>query len=157
MLQRKLDDRGYSYRVVNAGIGGDTTGGGLARVQRAINMHPKIVILELGGNDGLRGVPIDAMQANLDELIVRFQQSGAQVILAGMTLPRNFGPDYIGEFEKVYVTLAEKHKITLIPFLLEGAAGHDDRMLEDGIHPNEMGYRMVTLNVLKYLEPLLEK
>jgi acyl-CoA thioesterase-1 len=157
MLQRKLDDRGYKYHVVNAGIGGDTTGGGLERVQRAIDMHPKIVILELGGNDGLRGVPVDSMQANLEELIVRFQEGGAKVILAGMTLPRNFGPDYIGEFEKVYVTLAEKHKIALIPFLLEGAAGHADRMLEDGIHPNESGYRVVTETVLKYLEPLLEK
>jgi acyl-CoA thioesterase-1 len=157
MVQAELDKRGYKYHVVNAGIGGDTTGGGLARVQSGIAMHPEIVILELGGNDGLRGIPIDSMQSNLDELIVKFQGAGAKVILAGMTLPRNMGPEYIGAFEKVYTTLADKHKVTLIPFLLDGAAGHGDRMLEDGIHPNQAGYRFVTENVLKSLEPLLKK
>jgi acyl-CoA thioesterase I len=157
MLQAELDRRGYKYHVVNAGIGGDTTGGGLARVESAIAMHPEVVILELGGNDGLRGIPIDSMQSNLDELIVKFQAAGAKVILAGMTLPRNMGPEYIGAFEKVYTTLAARHKVTLIPFLLEGAAGHGDRMLEDGIHPNQAGYRFVTENVLQSLEPLLKK
>lgn len=157
MLQDELDKRGYKYHVVNAGIGGDTTGGGVARVQSAVAMHPEVVILELGGNDGLRGIPIDSMQSNLDEMIVKFQEAGAKVILAGMTLPRNMGPEYIGAFEKVYTTLAAKYKVTLIPFLLEGAAGHGDRMLEDGIHPNAAGYRFVTENVLKYLEPLLKK
>lgn len=156
-LQAALDGRGYKYHVINAGIGGDTTSGGLSRVQSAVAMHPEVVILELGGNDGLRGIPMDAMQANLEELIETFQKSGTKVILAGMTLPRNFPPDYISAFEKVYTTLAAKHKVTLIPFLLEGAAGHSDRMLEDGIHPNEEGYVFVTENVLKYLEPMLKK
>jgi acyl-CoA thioesterase-1 len=143
--------------VVNAGVGGDTTGGGLARIQAGLDLHPQIVVLELGGNDGLRGLPMDTMQANLEEMIVTFQKGGASVILAGMTLPRNFGPDYIGAFEKVYPTLAAKHKVTLIPFFLEGAAGKPELNLEDGIHPNKAGYRFVTANVLKYLEPMLKK
>jgi acyl-CoA thioesterase I len=157
MLQAELDGRGYKYRVVNAGIGGDTTGGGLARLQGALDMHPAIVILELGGNDGLRGIPVDTMQSNLDEMTAAFKNSGAMVILAGMTLPRNFGPDYISAFEKVYPAIATKYKVTLIPFFLEGAAGRPELNLEDGIHPNQAGYRIVTANVLKYLEPLLKK
>jgi len=157
MLQVELDKQGYQYRVVNAGVGGDTTGGGLSRLRSGLDLHPEIVILELGGNDGLRGLPMDSMQENLEEMIVAFQKGGARVILAGMTLPRNFGPDYIGAFEQVYPTLASKHKVTLIPFFLEGAAGKPELNLEDGIHPNEAGYRYVTANVLKYLEPMLKK
>lgn len=156
-LQQVLDTRGYSYRVVNAGVGGDTTGGGLARIQRALELKPEIVILELGGNDGMRGIPVDVMQSNLDEMIGAFKKGGATVVLAGMTLPRNFGPDYISQFEKIYPALASKESVTLIPFFLEGAAGHPDLMLDDGIHPNQEGYRLVTANVLKYLEPLLKK
>ena len=157
MLQKDLDNRGYKYHVVNAGIGGDTTGGGVARLQSGLALHPEIVVLELGGNDGLRGFPIESMQSNLDELIVRFKEGGARVILAGMSLPRNFGPDYIGTFEKVYPALAAKHKVALIPFFLEGAAGKPELNLEDGIHPNERGYRFVVANVLKVLEPMLKK
>jgi len=157
MLQKELDTRGYSYRVINAGVGGDTTGGGLARIRRAVDLKPEVVILELGGNDGLRGIPTDVMKSNLDEMIVAFKQSGAKVVLGGMTLPRNFGQDYIGQFEKVYPALASKHDVTLIPFFLEGAAGHTGLMLDDGIHPNQAGYREVTATVLKYVEPLLKK
>jgi acyl-CoA thioesterase-1 len=157
MLQKELDNRGYTYRVVNAGVGGDTTGGGLARLKRALELKPEIVILELGGNDGLRGIPVDVMQSNLDEMISAFKNSGAKVVLGGMTLPRNFGSEYISAFEKVYSELASKNDVTLIPFFLEGAAGHPDLMLEDQIHPNQAGYRLVTANVMKYLEPLLKK
>jgi acyl-CoA thioesterase-1 len=157
MLQKELDRRGYAYRVVNAGVGGDTTGGGLARVKRALDLKPEIVILELGGNDGLRGVPVDVMSSNLDEMIRAFKGSGAKVVLGGMTLPRNFGPDYISAFERIYPELASRNDVPLIPFFLEGAAGHPDLMLDDGIHPNEAGYRLVTANVMKYLEPLLTK
>jgi acyl-CoA thioesterase-1 len=156
-LQKELDERGYNYRVVNAGVGGDTTGGGVARVQSAIRMKPEIVILELGGNDGLRGVPIDVMRSNLDELVAEFKNAGAQVVLAGMTLPRNFGPDYISAFEKVYPALASKHDVTLMPFFLEGVGGDPRLNLEDLIHPNEEGYTIVAANVLKYVEPLLKK
>ena len=157
MLQKELDGRGYGYRVINAGVGGDTTGGGLARIKRALDLKPEVVILELGGNDGLRGVPVDVMESNLEEMIVAFKNAGAKVVLGGMTLPRNFGPDYISQFEKIYPALASKNGVTLIPFFLEGAAGHEDLMLDDGIHPNQAGYRLVTANVMKYLEPLLKK
>ena len=156
MLQAELDQRGYKYQVINAGVGGDTTGQGLARLPGALQLHPEIVILELGGNDGLRGIPISSMRANLEEMIAAFQKGGAQVILAGMTLPRNWGPDYIGAFEKVYADLAGEHKVTLIPFFLEGAAGKPELNVDD-IHPNEAGYRIVTANVWKYLEPMLKK
>jgi acyl-CoA thioesterase-1 len=157
MLQKELDDAGYEYHVVNAGLGGDTTAGGLARLDSALAVHPDIVILELGANDGLRGLPVTSMQANLDEMIGAFKKADADVVLAGMTLPRNFGQDYISAFERVFPALAAKHRITLIPFFLEGAGGKPEMNLEDGIHPNEAGYRLVTANVLKYLEPLLKK
>jgi len=156
MLQAELDRGGYKYQVINAGVGGDTTGNGLARLSQALALHPEIVILELGGNDGLRGIPIRSMRSNLDELIVAFQKGGAKVVLAGMTLPRNWGQDYISAFEKVYVDLATEHKLTLIPFFLEGAAGKPELNVDD-IHPNEAGYRIVTANVMKYLQPLLKK
>ena len=156
ILQAELDRRGYKYQVINAGVGGDTTAQGIARLPRALELKPEIVILELGGNDGLRGVPTESMRTNLDEMIVAFQKGGAQVVLAGMTLPRNWGPDYINAFEKVFVDLAATHKVTLIPFFLEGAAGKPELNVDD-IHPNEAGYRIVTENVLKYLEPMLKK
>ena len=145
ILQAELDSRGYRYHVVNAGIGGDTTSDGLVRVERAVALHPEIVILELGGNDGLRGIPVESMQSNLEKLI-----------LAGMTLPRNYGAEYISTFEKVYAALATKHKVTLIPFFLEGAAGNPELNVDE-IHPNEAGYKIVTANVLRYLEPMLTK
>jgi len=157
LLQKELDAEGYAYRVVNAGIGGDTTGGGLARLKRALELKPEIVILELGGNDGLRGIPVDVMRSNLEEMTAAFKKSGSRVVLAGMTLPRNFGPDYISAFEKVYPAVASKQGVALIPFFLEGAAGHPDLMLDDGIHPNQEGYRIVTAQLLNYLQPLLRK
>jgi len=157
LLQQVLDGRGYHYRVVNAGIGGDTSGNGLARVPGVLRLEPEIVILELGGNDGLRGLPIESMRSNMDEIMTDFKKSGAAIVLGGMTLPRNFGPDYIAGFEKVYPELAAKHGATLIPFFLEGAAGNPDLMLEDQIHPNHEGYRVVIANLLPYLEPLLKK
>jgi len=157
MLQKELDEAGYEYRVVNGGIGGDTTAGGLARLNEAVALHPDVVVLELGANDGLRGLPVESMKANLEEMIVAFKKADADVVLAGMTLPRNYGADYIHEFERVFPALAAKHKITLIPFFLEGAGGRPEMNLEDGIHPNEEGYKLVTANVMKYLEPLLKK
>ena len=156
ILQAELDSRGYKYHVVNAGIGGDTTSDGLVRVERAVALHPEIVILELGGNDGLRGIPVESMQSNLEKLILAFQNGGSQVILAGMTLPRNYGAEYISTFETVYTALATKHKVTLIPFFLEGAAGNPELNVDE-IHPNEAGYQIVTANVLRYLEPMLKK
>ena len=156
-LQRALDGAGYEYRVVNAGVSGDTTSGGLTRAGAIAASNPAMVILELGGNDGLRGLPIESTRANLDEMITILQKSGTIVVLAGMTLPPNYGPDYISSFEQVYEDLAEKYQAPLIPFLLEGVGGHKEFMQDDGIHPNVEGHRIVAENALRVIEPLLKK
>ena len=156
-LQRELDRRGYAYSVVNAGVSGDTTTNGLLRVDSVTALRPVIVILEFGGNDGLRGIPISASQANLEQMILVLGKPGSRVVLAGMTLPPNYGPDYIRSFERMYTTLAAKYKLPLIPFLLAGVAGSPELMQEDGIHPTAEGNSRVAANVLRYLEPLLAK
>jgi acyl-CoA thioesterase-1 len=156
-LQRRLDGSGYKYRIVNMGISGDTTSGGRARLQSALSAMPSIVILELGANDGLRGMPVSEMQANLEEMITRFQKTHAKVILAGMTLPRNYGPAYVKSFEDVFRSLAKKYNLPLIPFFLEGVAGNPKYTLPDFLHPNAEGYTLVTDIVMKTLEPVLKK
>ena len=156
-LQEMLDEAGYQYRVVNAGISGDTTSGGVSRAGTITRMEPAMVILELGGNDGLRGLPIETTRANLDEMIRVLKDSGATVVLAGMTLPPNYGPDYIGQFEKVYDDLAKEYDLPLIPFLLEGVGGNRDLMQNDGIHPNAEGHRITARNVMRVIAPLLKK
>jgi acyl-CoA thioesterase I len=157
LLQRDLDARGFRYRVSNMGISGDTTQDGLARLSLALAEKPAIALLELGGNDGLRGVPINVTQQNLAEMIEAFQRSGAQVVLAGMTLPPNYGATYIRKFEAVYRDLAAKYKVTLIPFLLEGVGGDTRYMQRDGLHPNADGARKVEALVMKTLEPSLNR
>ena len=156
-LQRRLDSLGYKYRVINMGISGDTTSGGRARMQPALNVMPSIVILELGANDGLRGMPIAAMQVNLEQMITEFQNTRAKVILAGMTLPRNYGEAYVKSFEDVFRNLAMKYRLPLIPFFLEGVAGVPKYTLPDFLHPNAEGYTLVTDIVMKTLEPVLKK
>jgi acyl-CoA thioesterase-1 len=156
-LQRKLDERGYKYRVVAMGISGDTTSGGKARLKQALDQKPAIVILELGANDGLRGLPIPRMQMNLEDMIKEFQKAGAKVVLAGMTLPRNYGDAYVKPFENVFRDLAQKYSLPLIPFFLEGVAGNPKYTLEDLIHPNADGYVLVTDIVMKTLERYLFK
>ena len=157
LLQRKLDALGYKYRIVNMGISGDTTSGGRARIQAALNVMPSIVVLELGANDGLRGMPTAQMQANLEEMITALQKTGAKVGLAGMTLPRNYGAAYVQSFEEVFRSLAKKHSLPLIPFFLEGIAGNPKYTLDDFLHPNADGYVLVTNIVMKTLEPILKK
>lgn len=156
-LQKHLDKEGYAYRVVNQGISGDTTSGGVSRMGDAIALKPAIVILELGANDGLRGLPADATKANLAQMIDGFQQAGAKVVLAGMTLPRNYGPDYIKAFEQVFGSLTKEKKVTLIPFLLEGVATKRDLMQQDALHPTAEGCRLVAETVFRTIKPLLEK
>jgi acyl-CoA thioesterase-1 len=155
-LQRKLDGLGYKYRLVNMGISGDTTSGGRARMKAALDVMPAIVILELGANDGLRGQPVTEMQANLEEMITEFQKQGAKVILAGMTLPRNYGATYVKSFEDVFRNLAKKYNVPLIPFFLEGVAGNPKYTLDDFLHPNAEGYVLVTDIVMKTLERVLK-
>ena len=131
-LQKELDRRGYAWRVVNAGISGDTTSGALERVEGVLALRPSIVILEVGANDGLRGIPVSATRANLEEIIVRLRRAGARVVLAGMTLPPNYGPEYTRSFENVFRELAGKHHLSLIPFLLMDVAGIPEYMQSDG-------------------------
>ncbi|MBN9656917.1 MAG: arylesterase [Acidobacteria bacterium] len=156
-LQKQLDAKGYHYRVVNQGISGDTTDGGVARVAEAVRLKPAVVILELGANDGLRGLPVESTRANLTEMVEAFQKAGAKVLLCGMTLPRNYGQDYIRDFEKVFQELTRSHKLIMIPFFLEGVATRPELMQRDGLHPTAKGTEKVAGTVLKYLEPLLRK
>ncbi len=156
-LQKEIDAAGLRYRVVNQGISGDTTSGGLGRVAQATELKPYLVILELGGNDGLRGLPLEVTRDNLDKMIVAFQESGAKVMLAGMTLPRNYGPEYIKGFEQIYPALERKHKVKRMRFLLEGVAMQKGLMQQDEIHPTAAGNKIVAKNVFKVIEPMLGK
>jgi acyl-CoA thioesterase-1 len=156
-LQKELDAAGYRYRVVNMGVSGDTTSGGLERVGDSVALKPYLVILELGGNDGLRGLPVAGTRENLDKMIVAFKEAGAKVVLAGMTLPRNYGADYIHEFEQLYPALEKKHKITRMKFLLEGVAMKKGMMQHDEIHPTAAGNKIVAHDVFQVIAPLLRK
>jgi acyl-CoA thioesterase I len=156
-MQRTLDKDGYAWRVVNLGISGDTTAGGVSRMQSAVRLKPSVVLLELGGNDGLRGLPLKTTRQNLETMITEFQQAGARVVLAGMTLPPNYGPDYIKGFEAIYRDLAAKYKLKLIPFLLADIVTPDLRYLQrDGIHPTAEGAEIVAQTVLRTVKPLLK-
>jgi acyl-CoA thioesterase-1 len=156
-IQRTLDKEGYAWQVKNLGISGDTTEGGVSRIQSAVRLKPAVVLLELGGNDGLRGLPLKVTRKNLETMIVAFQQAGAKVVLAGMTLPPNYGPDYIKSFESIYKDLAAEYKLKLIPFLLSDIMTPDLRYLQrDGIHPTAEGAEIVAGTVLKVVKPLLK-
>ena len=156
-LQQRLDALRYRYRVINAGVSGDTTAGGLRRVPWVLNSKPHLVILELGGNDGLRGLSLDETRRNLDQIIQRLQQAGVKVMLAGMKLPPNYGNDYTTGFEALYATLARKYRLPLIPFFLEGVAASATLNQADGIHPTKEGYTIIVEQILKTLRPLLDQ
>lgn len=156
VLQRRIDKAGYPWRVVNLGISGDTTQGGVSRITTAISLKPAVVLLELGGNDGLRGMPLAMTRANMDTMITAFRGAGAQVVLAGMSLPPNYGPDYIRAFEKIFKDLAAKHQATLIPFLFADILTKDLRYFQrDGIHPTAEGADIISGTVLRSITPLL--
>jgi acyl-CoA thioesterase-1 len=154
-LQRLLDAAGYRYRVVNLGVSGDTTTDGVERLPVVLAIHPAIVILEFGGNDGLRGLPVVSAQKNLATMVEALRKARVQILLAGMTLPRNYGPEYIQSFDQMYIDLSRVYKIAHIPFLLEGVGGHPDLTQPDGIHPTAEGAEIVAHTVMKYLQPLL--
>jgi acyl-CoA thioesterase-1 len=156
-LQKELDSKGYVYRVVNLGISGDTTSGGLSRIQSAVALHPVITILELGGNDGLRGLPLADTRSNMSQMTQALLDGGSKVVIAGMTLPPNYGPDYIRDFEQIFVELAAKQKLPRIRFLLEGVALNPKLMQADGIHATAEGNRLVAANVMRTLTPLLKR
>lgn len=154
-LQRRLDEQGLRYRVINAGVSGDTTAGGVRRVEWVLKSHPDMVILELGGNDGLRGLNVQETKANLEQIIQRCQEASVTVVLAGMKLPPNYGADYTKAFEAIYPALAKRYRVPLIPFFLDGVAGSASLNQADGIHPTSEGYRIITEKVLEQITPLL--
>ena len=154
-LQKDLDAAGLHWHVINLGVSGNTTTDGLVRLSEVLRRKPRITIVEFGGNDGLRGLPVETTRANLEQIIEMLQGAGSKVILAGMTLPPNYGPDYIQPFQQVYTDLAAKYKVTRIPFLLSDVALHPELMQRDGIHPTAEGNEIVAKTVMRYLKPLL--
>jgi acyl-CoA thioesterase-1 len=156
-LQKKLDADHIAWHVVNLGISGDTTEGGVSRMDSATSLQPAIVLLELGGNDGLRGLPLAVTRKNLETMITTFQGAGAKVVLAGITLPPNYGPEYIQGFDKIYTDLASEHHLTFLPFLLVDIITKDLHYLQrDGIHPTAEGAEIVSGTVYRTLKPLLK-
>lgn len=156
-LQADLDAKGYHYRVVNEGIGGNTTKDGVERVDSIVAMKPAIVVVEFGGNDGLRGLPIEDSRSNLDKIIATLKAGGAKVVLAGITLPPDYGPDYIRQFNETYSLLAKKYNVPMLPFLLKGVFGVDGMMQRDQTHATAEGNKIVANNVLPLVLPLLRK
>jgi acyl-CoA thioesterase-1 len=157
LLEARLRREGFSYRVVNAGVSGDTSAGGLRRVDWALRLSPAVVIVALGANDGLRGQPPDALRDNLTRIIERAQAAGARVLLAGMRVPPNYGDDYARAFAGVYPAVAKATGVPLAPFLLDGVAGNPRLNQADGIHPTAEGQRHIAEVLWPYLKPLLGK
>jgi acyl-CoA thioesterase-1 len=156
LLQQKIDAEGLQYRVVNAGVSGDTSAGGLSRLDWALEGDVRVLVVALGGNDGLRGLPADELRRNLSTIIERAQARHIQVILAGMEAPPNFGEAYVVSFHQVYPELAKKYGVPLIPFLLQDVAGIERLNQRDGIHPTAEGARTVAENVWSVLRPTLK-
>jgi acyl-CoA thioesterase-1 len=154
LLERRLRSVGSPYRVVNAGVSGDTTAGGLRRLDWVLRSHPEIVIVALGANDGLRGLPVAALRDNLTAIVTRLRAGGARVLLVGMRLPPNYGA-YAGEFAEAFREVARRTSAAFMPFLLEGVAGDASLNQADGIHPNAAGQRAVADRVWRSLRPLL--
>lgn len=157
LLQQRLDAAGYDYQVINAGVSGDTTAGGLRRVPWVLKNLPTLVILELGANDGLRGLNLDQTKVNLEAIIRQLHEAGVTVVLAGMKLPPNYGEDYTKGFESLYADLARRYDLALIPFFLDGVAADPTLNQSDGIHPTGEGYRRIVDTVFKTIKPLLSK
>ena len=156
-LQTDLNAEGYNYRVVNEGISGNTTKDGVNRLDRVLALKPAVVVVEFGGNDGLRGLRIEDSRTNLDKIVGTLKASGTKVVLAGITLPPDYGPDYIKQFTDTYAMLAAKYQVPLLPFLLRGVFGVDGMMQADRTHATSAGNQVVAKNVLSLVTPLLKK
>lgn len=158
LLRRKLDAEGYGYRVVNASISGETTGGGRARLPRALQIHrPAVLILELGGNDGLRGLPLKQVRSNLETMIEQARAAGSDVLLVGMRMPPNYGPAYAEQFHALYGELAKKHDVAAVPFFLDGVADNAQLMQSDQIHPTAAAQPRLLENLWPTLQKMLGK
>ena len=156
-LQARLRSEGYAYRVVNAGASGDTTAGGLRRIDWALKNKPDIVIVALGANDAMRGQDLASVRANLDAIVARFQKAGVRVLVAGMEVPPNYGARYAADFRRLYAEVARKRGAAFMPFLLDGVAGTPRLNLPDGIHPTAEGYRVVVEHLWPHVEPMLKR
>lgn len=158
LLEARLAAGGHPHRVVNASISGDTTSGGLARLPAALERHsPAVVLIGLGGNDGLRAIPLAEIRRNLSQMIQLSEQAGARVLLAGVHIPPNYGPAYTEAFHAIYHELAQEYGTGLIPFILDGVALNEDLMQDDGIHPTAAAQPVILDNVWPALEPLLDE
>jgi acyl-CoA thioesterase-1 len=157
LLQKKLIEGGYDYVVINAGVSGETSAGGVRRIDSALKGNVRILILELGANDGLRGQPVAELKSNLSQIIEAARKRKITVVLAGMEAPTNFGAEYTAEFHKAFEDLQEKYQLTLVPFFLGNVAGIPELNQPDGIHPNAKGEEIVANNVWQVLEPLLSR
>jgi acyl-CoA thioesterase I len=159
LIEKKIREKNLPFEVINAGVSGDTTAGGLARLDWVLQKKVDILVLALGANDGLRGLPVAQMKANLQGIIdrVKLKNPTVKIIIAGMRMPPNLGGDYAAAFQQVFAELARANNATLIPFLLEGVGGHIDLNQPDHIHPTAAGHKVVAENVWRALEPLLEK
>jgi len=156
-LAKRLRESGFHYEVINAGVSGETSAGGVRRVEWVLKSQPTVVILELGVNDGLRGLPLQETYTNLHAIIKRLKAERVMVILAGMRIPVNYGEEYTGEFFEMYKRLAQEFALPLIPFLLDGVAAQPGLNQPDGVHPTAEGYTVVAQNVWRTLEPILQK
>jgi acyl-CoA thioesterase-1 len=156
-LQQKLDARGYHYHVVNKGISGNTSKDAVSRLKDVLSLHPEVVIVEFGGNDGLRGFPIQSTQQNLDQVLSALRNAHIKIVLAGITLPPNYGADYIHQFDQTYRQLAAKYHTPLLPMLYANVYNVPGAIQEDGIHPTAKGADLVANNFLPLLFPLLHK
>jgi len=158
LLEKRLAESGYSYRVLNSSISGDTSQGGRTRLPRLLERYqPQIVIIELGANDGLRGIDPAVTRANLADMISKSQASGARVLLAGIKLPPNYGSAYLQQFESMYADLASEYQALLVPFFMDGVAMEPEFLQADNIHPNEAGQPVLLDNVWAVLEPALAR
>lgn len=157
VVQRTLAAEGQPFQLVNAGVSGDTSAGGLRRLDWLLEQEPDVLVVELGGNDGLRGQPLAEIEARLREIVQRAQAAGAQVLLLGVRLPPSLGAEYVGGFEAIYPRLAEELGCALVPYFMEGTAGVPGQMLDDGIHPSAAGHARLAENVAPALRDLLRR
>ncbi len=158
LLQQRLQEKKYDAAVINASISGDTTSNGLTRLPDALKQyHPNIVIIELGGNDGLRGLPLFVIKNNLDSMITLAKDAGSQVLLLGVRMPPNYGPDYTQSFQKIFTSLANKESISVVPLFLKSVDDHPNLMQSDGIHPKEEAQTILLDNVWPMLEKMLSR
>lgn len=159
LIQHKIDSLGWNYKAVNGGLSGETSAGGLRRIDWILRQPVSVFVLELGGNDGLRGVDPDDTKSNLQEIIdkVQDQYPEATIVLAGMQVPPNMGSDYTDQFRNIYPELAEENNTELIPFLLEGVGGNEDMNQSDGIHPTADGHKVLAQNTWEVLKPILQQ